>query len=104
MAKPEDVGSHSARTRSTDEATKYGLDPQGYPDGRSSGSGKSIGARAISGVSNSPLRCDMGRIADLLASSEENARRVIETAEAVAPCVLWLDEIEKGSLVQVVGA
>jgi hypothetical protein len=32
----------------------------------------------------------------LMGESESNARKVIEIAEAVAPCVLWIDEIEKG--------
>jgi len=83
----------------TDEATKYGLDPlKGILMVGPPGSGKSIGARAISEELELPLlRCDMGRIfAGLVGASEENARRVIETAEAVSPCVLWLDEIEKG--------
>ena len=32
----------------------------------------------------------------LVGSSEENMRGAIKTAEAVAPCILWLDELEKG--------
>ena len=32
----------------------------------------------------------------LVGQSEENMRRAIKTAESVAPCILWLDEIEKG--------
>src|SRR5258708_84993 len=43
------------------------------------------------------LRLDAGRIfAGLVGQSEYNLRSVIQTAEAIAPCVLWLDEIEKG--------
>lgn len=83
----------------TDDAVKYGLDPiKGILMVGPPGSGKSIGARAISEELELPLlRCDMGRIfAGLVGASEENARRVIETAEAISPCVLWLDEIEKG--------
>jgi len=83
----------------TEEAATYGLDPlKGILMVGPPGSGKSIGARAISEELGLPLlRCDMGRIfAGLVGASEENARRVIETAEAVSPCVLWLDEIEKG--------
>jgi SpoVK/Ycf46/Vps4 family AAA+-type ATPase len=39
----------------------------------------------------------MGRVfTGLLGSSEENFRRSIETASAISPCILWIDEIEKG--------
>lgn len=83
----------------TDKAKAYGLPaPKGILMVGPPGSGKSLGARAISEELELPLlRCDMGRIfAGLVGASEENVRRVIQTAEAVAPCVLWLDEIEKG--------
>lgn len=83
----------------TEDAKSYGLPaPKGILMVGPPGSGKSLGARAISEELGLPLlRCDMGRIfAGLVGASEENTRRVIETAEAVAPCVLWLDEIEKG--------
>lgn len=43
------------------------------------------------------LRLDAGRIfAGLAGQSESNFRSVIQTAEAIAPCVLWIDELEKG--------
>ncbi len=43
------------------------------------------------------MRLDMGKVySSLVGSSEEHLRRAILTAEAVAPCVLWIDEIEKG--------
>ena len=43
------------------------------------------------------LRLDFGALfGGLVGSSEENTRKAIQTAEAVAPCVLWLDELEKG--------
>lgn len=43
------------------------------------------------------LRLDMGSIfGQYIGQSEENMRRAIKTAESVAPCILWLDEIEKG--------
>ena len=43
------------------------------------------------------LRLDIGKIFEgIVGSSEDNIRRAIATAEAVAPCVLWIDEIEKG--------
>lgn len=43
------------------------------------------------------LRLDVGKVFQgLVGSSEDNIRKAIATAEAVAPCVLWIDEIEKG--------
>lgn len=43
------------------------------------------------------LKLDFGKIfSRLVGSSEENMRRALSTAEAVAPSILWVDEIEKG--------
>jgi SpoVK/Ycf46/Vps4 family AAA+-type ATPase len=43
------------------------------------------------------LKLDAGRIfAGLVGQSEGNLRSVIQTAEAIAPCCLWVDELEKG--------
>jgi SpoVK/Ycf46/Vps4 family AAA+-type ATPase len=43
------------------------------------------------------LKFDLGKVfGGLVGQSEENMRRAIKMAEAVAPCVLWIDEIEKG--------
>jgi SpoVK/Ycf46/Vps4 family AAA+-type ATPase len=83
----------------SDEAKKYGLpNPKGMLMVGPPGGGKSLGARAVAHELGLPLlRCDMGRIfAGLVGASEENSRKVIEMAETMAPCVLWLDEIEKG--------
>jgi len=62
------------------------------------GCGKSLTAKAVSGLWQMPLlRLDVGKVfSSLVGSSEENMRRAIHTAEAVAPCILWLDELEKG--------
>lgn len=62
------------------------------------GCGKSLTAKCIASLWNMPLlRLDIGKIFEgIVGSSEENIRRAIATAEAVAPCVLWIDEIEKG--------
>jgi len=62
------------------------------------GCGKSLTAKCIASLWNMPLlRLDVGKIFEgIVGSSEENIRRAIATAEAVAPCVLWIDEIEKG--------
>jgi SpoVK/Ycf46/Vps4 family AAA+-type ATPase len=43
------------------------------------------------------LKFDLGKVfGGLVGQSEENMRRALKMAEAVAPCVLWIDEIEKG--------
>ena len=62
------------------------------------GCGKSLTAKAIGALWQMPLlRLDVGKVfAGLVGSSEENMRRAIKTAEAVAPAILWLDELEKG--------
>jgi SpoVK/Ycf46/Vps4 family AAA+-type ATPase len=62
------------------------------------GTGKSLTAKATATVFGVPLlKLDAGRIfAGLVGQSESNLRSVIQTAEAIAPCVLWIDEIEKG--------
>jgi SpoVK/Ycf46/Vps4 family AAA+-type ATPase len=62
------------------------------------GTGKSLTAKAVGRLWEMPLlRLDVGKIfAGLVGSSEENIRQVIHTAEAIAPAILWIDEIEKG--------
>lgn len=62
------------------------------------GCGKSMTAKAMSAMWQLPLlRLDVGKIfSGLVGSSEENMRKAIQTAEAVAPSILWIDEIEKG--------
>jgi SpoVK/Ycf46/Vps4 family AAA+-type ATPase len=61
------------------------------------GCGKSLVCKAISSAWNMPLlRLDFGRLfGSLVGKSEENARAAIKLAEAVAPSILWIDEIEK---------
>ena len=88
------------RARSfTDEARNFGLPaPKGVLVTGMPGCGKSLCAKAASSLWKLPLlRLDMGRIfAGIVGSSEENMRKAIKTAEAIAPCILWVDEIEKG--------
>ena len=62
------------------------------------GTGKSLTAKAMSSLWKLPLlRLDAGKIFDKwVGGSEENIRKVIKTAEAVAPSILWIDEVEKG--------
>lgn len=61
------------------------------------GTGKTLAARAIAGVWNLPLvRLDVGRLfGSLVGESEGNLRVALRTAEAIAPCVMMLDEVEK---------
>jgi hypothetical protein len=59
--------------------------------------GKSLVCKAISSYWNMPLlRLDFGKLfGSLVGDSEKNAREAIRLAEAVAPSILWIDEIEK---------
>ena len=61
------------------------------------GCGKSMAARAAAGVLGVPLvRLDFGALySKWHGESEKNLRESLESAQALAPCVLWLDEIEK---------
>jgi len=62
------------------------------------GCGKSWSARCVAAAWGLPLvRLDMGRIFDsLVGASEAHMRNAIAVSEAVSPCILWIDEIEKG--------
>lgn len=62
------------------------------------GCGKSLTAKAVASAWRLPLvRLDIGQIyGQYYGQSEERLRTAIATLEAVAPCVLWIDEIEKG--------
>lgn len=82
-----------------DEAKEYGIrPPKGVLITGVPGCGKSLTAKAIASVWQIPLlRMDIGKVfSGLVGSSEQNMRSAIRTAEAIAPCVLWIDEIEKG--------
>lgn len=62
------------------------------------GCGKSLASKAAAGVLNVPLlRLDFGTLYNkYFGESEKNLRAALATAEVMAPCVLWIDEIEKG--------
>jgi len=80
-------------------AKAYGLPaPKGLLIVGIPGTGKSLTAKATAGAFGLPLlRLDMGCVfGGIVGQSEANLRSVIQTAEAIAPCVLWIDEIEKG--------
>jgi SpoVK/Ycf46/Vps4 family AAA+-type ATPase len=83
----------------TAEAARYGLPaPKGALVTGVPGCGKSMTAKAMASAWSIPLiRLDIGKVfAGLVGASEENMRKALDTAEAIAPCVLWIDEIEKG--------
>lgn len=106
METPDDVGGLGVlkewlrlRERAfTQEARDYGLPPPkgialiGIP-----GTGKSLTAKMIGGLWRLPLlRLDAGALfGSLVGESEERTRRALRLAETVAPCVLWVDEMEK---------
>lgn len=79
-------------------ARRFGLDPPkgllltGVP-----GTGKSLACRALAGEWKLPLLgLDPGRLFEsLVGETEANLRRALGTASALAPAVLWIDEIEK---------
>jgi SpoVK/Ycf46/Vps4 family AAA+-type ATPase len=82
----------------SDRARKYGLPhPRGLLLAGIQGTGKSLTAKAISHHWHLPLlRLDVGRLfAGLVGESESRTRQMIRLAEALSPCVLWIDEIDK---------
>ena len=62
------------------------------------GGGKSLAAKSVAGLWGLPLlRLDMGAIYNkFFGESERNVREALKMAETMSPCVLWIDEIEKG--------
>ncbi len=62
------------------------------------GCGKSLAAKATAGIFGVPLlRLDFGAIYDKYhGETERKLRESLKTADVMAPCVLWIDEIEKG--------
>ena len=106
-ASPADIGGLDTLKRWLDqrhrafseEARRYGLPlPRGVLLVGPQGTGKSLTARAIAHSWGMPLlRLDVGRLfAGLVGASEARTREMIQRAEAMAPCVLWIDEIDKG--------
>jgi ATP-dependent 26S proteasome regulatory subunit len=82
----------------TEKARSFGLPcPKGILLLGIQGCGKSLTAKACAALWKFPLlRLDTGKLfSSQVGSSEENTREAIRTAEALAPCILWIDEIEK---------
>lgn len=62
------------------------------------GGGKSLSAKAVAGLWGLPLlRLDFGQLYNkYLGETERNLRNTLQLADLMSPCVLWVDEIEKG--------
>lgn len=86
------------RSAFTEEARAFGLPaPKGLLLVGIQGCGKSLTAKAVGRYWGLPLlRLDLGRVFEGRRSPEETLRDALQTSEAISPCVLWLDEIEKG--------
>ncbi|WP_372870487.1 AAA family ATPase [Shewanella sp.] len=83
----------------TKDARDFGLEtPRGVLLLGLPGTGKSLAAKAVANAWQLPLlRLDMGKIyGGIVGQSEANIRSALQTAEALAPSILWVDEIEKG--------
>lgn len=81
-----------------EKAIEFGVDiPKGIMIVGMPGCGKSLTAKATAKLFNVPLlRLDVGKLlGKYVGESEDNMRRAISITEAVAPCILWIDEIEK---------
>ena len=88
----------SRREAFSEEARAFGLPaPRGVCLIGVQGCGKSLAAKAIARFYRVPLlRFDVGRVfAGIVGRSEENVRGALKLAESLAPCVLWIDELEK---------
>lgn len=82
----------------TEEARSYGIpNPKGVLLAGIQGTGKSLSAKTIAHEWRLPLlRLDTGRLfGGIVGESESRVRQMIQIAEAIAPCVLWIDEIDK---------
>lgn len=81
-----------------DKAIKFGVDvPKGIMIIGMPGCGKSLTAKATASLFEIPLvRLDIGRLlGKYVGESEGNMREALKLSEAISPCVLWIDEIEK---------
>lgn len=82
----------------TEEARRFGIpNPKGVLLVGIQGTGKSLSAKTIAHEWRLPLlRLDSGRLfGGLVGESESKVRQMIQVVEAIAPCVLWIDEIDK---------
>ncbi len=106
--KPEDIGGLEIMKdwlnqkanifKNLDKAIRFGVDlPKGILIMGRPGCGKSLTAKTTAAMFNLPLiRLDVGRLlGKYVGESEENMRKALKLSEAISPCVLWIDELEK---------
>ena len=106
--RPEDIGGlenlkswlerKSKVFKSINKAVEFGVNmPKGVLIAGVPGCGKSLCAKVTAQMFDVPLlRLDMGKImGKYVGESEENMRKAIALAEAISPCILWIDELEK---------
>ena len=82
----------------SEKAENYGLpSPKGLLIGGIQGTGKSLTAKVIASHWQLPLlKLDIGKLfGGIVGESEARLRQTIEIAEALSPCILWIDEIDK---------
>ena len=80
------------------QASNYGLPtPRGLLLVGIQGTGKSLTAKAIATEWQLPLlKLDVGKLfGGIIGESESRLRKMIELAETISPCILWIDEIDK---------
>ncbi len=83
----------------SEKARKFGLpEPKGVLLLGISGTGKSLTSKTVAIEWGVPLlRLDVGKLfGSLVGQSESQTRQAIDAAEACSPCILWIDELEKG--------
>ncbi len=86
------------RTAFSIKARDYGLpSPKGLLILGVQGTGKSLTAKAVSSLWHLPLlRLDIGKVfGSLVGESESKIRESLQYAEAISPCILWMDELDK---------
>jgi ATP-dependent 26S proteasome regulatory subunit len=87
----------------SEKAKLYGLPvPRGLLIAGVQGTGKSLTAKAIANDWQLPLlRLDIGRLfGGIVGESESRVRQMIQISEALSPCILWIDEIDKAFMEQ----
>ena len=92
------IGNKARILNDMKRAEEFGVElPKGVLIAGVPGCGKSLNAKASAKLMGVPLlKLDMGRImGKYVGESESNMRKAIALAEAISPCVLWVDELEK---------
>ena len=98
MREFKDYAAERSFSAFSQEARDYGLP---YPKGvllfGIPGCGKSLAAKALANMWQVPLvKLDLSKLfASLVGETETNTRRALQMAESMAPCVVWMDEIDK---------